>query len=335
MTRPARRRGGGREGFALVLALWFLVVFLLAVLAMGHFLRLETRADAFRQGRLGAYYAARAGFGQAATLLCGLWADGRPGAFVHRGWQSWSQGRYQGRFLVWSEGGKFNLNNAGQGSVARALQRLGLERGRAQALRDAIFDWVDGDNTPRLSGAEARFYGQVMGAPGPRNGPFDCLGELAGVAGVEPEMLLGLGPRARELGLAPGRGLWSVFTVYGDHRAVNLNGAPPEVLHCLPCMPARAVERLLKARAREPLHDVDQARRVLGEEVYNLVRPWVTLDPSPYYTVISQGWRKGSATRRSLLAVVRLDEMARIDICYWIDDLYYALPDDGDGSGGL
>lgn len=84
-------------------------------------------------------------------------------------------------------------------------------------VADAVVDWLDNDDSPRVGGAESAYY---LGLPYPyrsKNDLFDTVGELRLVRGVTPEVFEKLRP---------------YVTVLSSGK-VNLNTAPKEVLMSL------------------------------------------------------------------------------------------------------
>ncbi|HQT96555.1 MAG: hypothetical protein B7Z62_02285 [Deltaproteobacteria bacterium 37-65-8] len=95
----------------------------------------------------------------------------------------------------------------------RLLDTLGIDR----AVADAVVDWLDNDENPRVGGAESSYY---LGLPYPyraKNDLFDTVGELRLVRGVTPEVFGKLLP----------------FVTVSSSGKVNLNTAPKEVLMSL------------------------------------------------------------------------------------------------------
>jgi hypothetical protein len=74
------------------------------------------------------------------------------------------------------------------GAGRRALMAL---PGMTEAIADAILDWMDGDNTPRQSGAEMDYYATQNPPYAPRNGIPDSLEELLLIKGVTRSLLFG------------------------------------------------------------------------------------------------------------------------------------------------
>ena len=63
--------------------------------------------------------------------------------------------------------------------------------GMTDDIADAILDWIDADSTPREQGAESEYYGTLVPAYAPRNGPPVTIEELLLVRGVTPQLLFG------------------------------------------------------------------------------------------------------------------------------------------------
>jgi general secretion pathway protein K len=102
-------------------------------------------------------------------------------------------------------------------------QRLAMFRRLLEILdidgtvADAVVDWLDNDDSPRVGGAESSYY---LGLPYPyraKNDLFDTVGELRLVRGVTPEVYGKLRP----------------FVTVLSSGKVNINTAPKEVLMSL------------------------------------------------------------------------------------------------------
>jgi general secretion pathway protein K len=95
----------------------------------------------------------------------------------------------------------------------RLLDTLGIDR----TVADAVVDWLDNDENPRVGGAESSYY---LGLPQPykaKNDLFDTIGELRLVRGVTAEVFEKLLP----------------FVTVSSSGLVNINTAPKEVLMSL------------------------------------------------------------------------------------------------------
>ena len=98
------------------------------------------------------------------------------------------------------------------------------DEAEAEALVDALGDWVDQDDEEREKGAEESFYQSKVPPYSCRNGSVTALEELLLVKGMSPELLYGDGHHGA---------LASVITVMGDDGTINLNTAPAPVLEAL------------------------------------------------------------------------------------------------------
>lgn len=129
------------------------------------------------------------------------------------------------RFGVTDEGGKINLNALlkidRSGKVGHdILMKL---PNMTEDIANAILDWIDTNDQPRLGGAENETYSTMTPPYRAKNGPLDSLEELLLVKGVTPELLFG-GDRNRNgmldadeenLDGQQGRGWAEYLTVYG------------------------------------------------------------------------------------------------------------------------
>lgn len=119
-----------------------------------------------------------------------------------------------------SEGGRFNLNTLvmqeDKALLREILGRWGLDMDQAQALADALGDWVDGDDETALNGIEREGYEKLGRVNQPFNRPFYDLNEARLVRGMElVEMLR---PDWRD---------W--FTIWSSGR-LDVNEAPAELI---------------------------------------------------------------------------------------------------------
>ncbi len=111
-------------------------------------------------------------------------------------------------------------------------QGLGLDFARADRLAQAISDWRDEDDIPRVGGAEREEYLSAAAAMLPPNQYFADLDELRYVLGMTPEIFEAARP---------------YLTIQNSGR-INVNAAPGPVLHALPGMTPEAVQEILRLR---------------------------------------------------------------------------------------
>lgn len=85
------------------------------------------------------------------------------------------------------------------------------------SLADAVVDWLDNDDTPRVGGAESGYYLALPHPHKAKNDLFDSVEELRLVRGITPGILEKLRP----------------FVTVHSSGKVNINTAPKAVLMCL------------------------------------------------------------------------------------------------------
>lgn len=128
--------------------------------------------------------------------------------------------RYRGRgastFAIQDETGLFSLRIPTPEGVDRFLRMEGVEAEKIPRLRDALLDYMDGDDLDRLQGAERRDY-ERAGRPPPPNRELLLPSELDRVLGWD------------ELPPAQLRRIIEHVTVFYSG-AVNLNTVPIDLL---------------------------------------------------------------------------------------------------------
>lgn len=121
---------------------------------------------------------------------------------------------------VLSEGGRFNINALVMQEDKALLRTIftdwGLDFIDAQAVADALGDWVDADDNVALNGAEKEQYEALGRTNQPFNRPFYDLGEVRLVLGMD--LVEAVRPDWRN---------W--FTVWSGG-ALDLNEAPAELI---------------------------------------------------------------------------------------------------------
>lgn len=121
---------------------------------------------------------------------------------------------------VISEGSRFNINAILLRDDTALLRSMfidwGLELDDAQAVSDALMDWVDGNDEVLLNGAEIKEYEALGRINQPFNRPFYDLSEMRLVLGMD--LVEAVRPDWRE---------W--FTIWSGG-ALDLNDAPAELI---------------------------------------------------------------------------------------------------------
>jgi len=112
---------------------------------------------------------------------------------------------------------------------------LGVDYAVADKLAQAIADWRDEDDIPRVGGAERDDYIRAGAMRLPTNRPFGDVEELRYVLGMTPELFEAARPYLIASGLV---------------NRINVNAAPAPVLLSLPGFTPAAVDALISARER-------------------------------------------------------------------------------------
>ncbi|HSJ78666.1 MAG TPA: hypothetical protein VK913_08025 [Erythrobacter sp.] len=87
---------------------------------------------------------------------------------------------------------KVPINNLNDEQAEALLSEFGLRGAELEEARDALLDWRDGDDEPRLRGKERADYADV--GVQPRNGPLRSNSELAAIPAIGPELALRMDP---------------------------------------------------------------------------------------------------------------------------------------------
>lgn len=257
-----------RRGFVLIAALWLLVALGAAGLHAGLRLRTERLAAANVLDAARARHAALAGTEYARSRLSAAMLDRADElrAQAARARQRQTRGRVQSvqrlfrssdpaedpwrdpdelvvpamafgdaRFSLRlrDAAAALNLNAAtAEMLVGFFAQGLGLDYARAERLAQAILDWQDEDDIPRVGGAEREDYVRAGAAILPPDRPFAELDELRHVSGMTREVFEAALPH---------------LTLAGSGR-INVNAAPAPVLLALPGMTPAAAAEILRLR---------------------------------------------------------------------------------------
>ena len=227
-------QGGDQRGVALIAVLW--VVAILALVA-AVFMR-EARTEIALTRNLAedakAEALAEAGVNRAILVLLGVddsipWrVDGTPFAFAYGG------GTVQ--VSIQDEGGKIDLNRAGDDVLQGLFTSVGVSKEAAQHLVDAIADFRDADELKHANGAEDADYARAGLPYDAKDAPFAATEELLQVYGMTPDVYARVAP---------------YVTVYSPRRDVNVATAPAAVLGALPYLSPDRARSILAQRAAE------------------------------------------------------------------------------------
>jgi type II secretory pathway component PulK len=143
-----------------------------------------------------------------------------------------------------------NINSATEEMLLNFFaQGMRIDFAWADRLTQAILDWRDVDDLPRVGGAERDEYLAAGAAVLPANRPFNDVDELRHVLGMTPELFAAVRPH---------------LTTVGSGR-INVNAAPEEVLAAVPTFSPAVVALVLRLRdAGEHVRNTTALRNALG-----------------------------------------------------------------------
>ena len=166
------------------------------------------------------------------------------------------------RIVVEDEERKINLNglvltngNAPDDQRLAVFRRLLEILEIDPSLADAVVDWLDNDDTPRVGGAESAFY---LSQPFPykaKNDFLDTVYELRLVRGITPEVFETLQP----------------FVTVHSSGKVNLNTAPKQILMALSAgqdaaeegeITGTTADEIIEYRTEKPFRQAAEIRNV-------------------------------------------------------------------------
>ncbi len=205
---------------------------------------------------------------------------------------------------ITSEGARFNINSlvlAEDKSLIRDIFIYwGLDLDSAQALTDALNDWVDADDETALNGAELEDYEKMGRVNQPFNRPFYDTNEMALVRGMDQIELLK--PDWRDWFT-----VWSSGTLDLNEADPALIAAAAEVTEAQASIISETVRGTDDIRDTEddvPFQDVAAALSLLGIDANTRqdIAQRFTIDDTT--TRITSTARSGDAKRR-ITAIVR------------------------------
>lgn len=174
------------RGVAFILVLWVIAMLSILLGSFSMIARTENLQSRHLFDTTRARYAAEAGLNLAIYELrksdpALRWVgDGRPYTFGY--------GDAEIEVRITDDTGKIDLNAAARSSNPAMLVGLftarGVEQPQAEALAEAIIDWVDEDDLSQPNGAEIADYKAAGLSYGPKNAAFDTVSELQQVLGM-------------------------------------------------------------------------------------------------------------------------------------------------------
>lgn len=202
-----------------------------------------------------------------------------------------------------SEGARFNINTlvmAEDKSLIRSIFiTWGLELDDAQALTDALTDWVDADDEAALNGAELAAYEEMGRINQPFNHPFYDIDEMSLVRGMD--QIEALRPDWRNWFT-----VWSGGTLdinEADTALIAAAAEVPEEQAAIIPETVRGTDGIRNTEDDMPFQDVSSALSLLGigGETGELIARRFTVNDTT--TRITSDARSGDAKRRITVIV--------------------------------
>ncbi|CAD0351160.1 general secretion pathway protein GspK [Xanthomonas hortorum] len=175
------------RGAALVLVLWLIALLTAMIGAFALTARVEALQGSMLRNGAQAQEYARSGLEYALSRMQSTDTQARWRADGRR--YRWQMDDATVEIRITDESGKVDLNMAEPALLAGLVRAVGGEQGRDTRIAGAIVDWRDGDSLGQPGGgAEDRDYADAGLPYGAKDGPFETLGELRLVLGMDGEL---------------------------------------------------------------------------------------------------------------------------------------------------
>lgn len=338
---PASQTSVRRDGAALIVSIWVILVFSLLISSMAFDMQVEANVAAYQRKRVKAEYLARAGLEWTTAVLSRkvtetmdqelqLQPDQDEQLVVASinlshgvGVSGIEKTLGDGKFIVdiLPEQSRWDVNRLEDVEWERIFVQAGVENTRRRELIDALKDWTDEGDEHRLHGAEKddEFYrnrGYEV-----KNAPLDTVDELLLVKGWDEAILYG-GTSPKDDSISY-NGIAGWLTAWGDDK-VNVNTASRDVLMILPDIEERVIEAIMEYRTGidgvantkdDGFRDVEEVVSKTGMDVS--LRDLITTTERKYLRVVSVGEVDG--VRNGVWAVIQAGEGGIIPV-YWREE---------------
>lgn len=277
ISRPQRR-----SGIALIIVMVIVVVFAILAGGLSYSMKVETKLARNSSWDTELEWLGRSGIEYAKFLLTPCGGPAQPYDALN---QTWAGGTgetndcFQGMTLSGNRLGrgtfsvkivdadrKYNINLAVMSPeiVNQGLILMGVDAAEAPHIVNAIADWIDRDDDPRVGSTDTESdYYRTLQPPYPaKNGPIDDITELLAIKGITRGMFLGGGadnihagmPIANAFNSRRGEepsypiGFKDLFTTVSG-RLININTASAHVLQLIPDVDGNMAQAIITTRA--------------------------------------------------------------------------------------
>ncbi|MGO9526148.1 MAG: type II secretion system minor pseudopilin GspK [Verrucomicrobiia bacterium] len=227
-----------RNGVAIVIVLWVIMVLSLLISGFAFTMHVETQIASYARKELKAEMLARSGI-EVAKMQLLLHQQSAADAEYDALNQDWATNEelYVNHELgdgvfnvkITDEESKMPINTASELQLERLMTLLSVDPSDGDIIVDSILDWIGPGELTRLNGAKSDYYMSLSPPYRAKDAPMDRVDELLLVRGVTPELFYGTAATDKD----PAQpGLREVFTTMSSGQ-VNVNTASPIVLQAM------------------------------------------------------------------------------------------------------
>ena len=282
-----------KKGFVLITTLAFLSILAANAFLFTEFIKLRAQLQHSQDARFFVEKLARAGIsaGESILLMDNNSYDWYSDIWVKQKHLEFPEGSVD--IAIEPIDTRFNINSiinkdkSFNSQAQTIFSNLLSVMGFPSSLLDALLDWLDSDDFPRVFGAESEYYATLSPPYRPPNGPLSDISELAYIKGFTPEILKPAGET---------RGLLDLLTIFSDNK-INVNMADPIILQSLG-YPTSSVEKILNERELRPL-TMNILMRIDRQTTASLTR--VIKFSSSFFRITSQAKSGNAVCVQSLL----------------------------------
>ncbi|HXK45113.1 MAG TPA: type II secretion system protein GspK, partial [bacterium] len=237
-----------KKGFVLITTLAFLSILAANAFLFTEFIKLRAQLQHSQDARFFVEKLARAGIsaGESILLMDNNSYDWYSDIWVKQKHLEFPEGSVD--IAIEPIDTRFNINSiinkdkSFNSQAQTIFSNLLSVMGFSSSLLDALLDWLDSDDFPRVFGAESEYYATLSPPYRPPNGPLSDISELAYIKDFTPEILKSSGEN---------KGLLDLLTIFSDNK-INVNMAEPVILQALG-YPTASVEKIVNERELRPL----------------------------------------------------------------------------------
>ncbi|MGA2138566.1 MAG: type II secretion system minor pseudopilin GspK [Verrucomicrobiia bacterium] len=321
----------GRNGVAIVIVLWVVLVLSLLISGFAFTMRVETHVALYARMELKAEMLARSGI-EVARMQLILHQQSPTESGFDAPNQLWATNELlyvdhelgEGTFnvKVTDEESKIPINVATDVQLKRLMELLDVDPSDGDVIVDSILDWIQPGDLTRLNGAKSDYYLSLSPPYRAKNAPMDRVEELLLVRGVTPELFQGTPATDQD----PARpGFADIFTTMTSGM-INVNTASAIVLEAMLGIDDAQAQAVMAHRDGPdgvpgtdddmPFHTTDEFFAAIGNRdpaARQAMQGLVSVSSS-FFTVRSTGSVGG--VKHTILATLKRDN-ATIQIVMW------------------